>query len=417
MRLVTSITARHHLRPVAVGLGAALLFCALAAEAGAQVEVVFSKTYVRNPGPPVTVIDSFAVCDPAGEFTLVVDNGPGGARRVSSATVSLNGVEILHPSDFNQQVGHIERPLSNVAADNQMAVRLAGAPGGTILLSVRGVQSCGAMRITSPAAGSTVTGPQVLVRGTYPAAFGADVGVTVNGARGLAGNGEFAALVPVDRQVTSLTAVARDAAGVTLGEDTIAVSVEPGPAESAVALVASPAMGISPVAVELTLVSNVAVSQIAVDQDGDGVTDFQGTTLEGVRFTYDRPGLYLATATATTPAGPERASAIVQIDDRATLEALLQARWQALKDALRQGNVDAAVQLIATGSRDRYRAALEAIAADLPGIDSILTGLTFVRSWGPEVTFEMRRSDAGVEKSFEVRFGVDVDGVWRLRAF
>jgi hypothetical protein len=29
----------------------------------------------------------------------------------------------------------------------------------------------------------------------------------------------------------------------------------------------------------------------------------------------------------------------------------------------------------------------------------------------------MRRVDAGAENSFEVRFMVDLDGVWRLRSF
>jgi hypothetical protein len=29
----------------------------------------------------------------------------------------------------------------------------------------------------------------------------------------------------------------------------------------------------------------------------------------------------------------------------------------------------------------------------------------------------MRRTDAGVAKSFEVRFQIDTDGLWRLRIF
>jgi len=165
------------------------------------------------------------------------------------------------------------------------------------------------------------------------------------------------------------------------------------------------------------LMSTVPVAQITLDQDGDGDTDFQGTTLDGLRFTYAQPGIYLATATVTGPSGTEKASAIIQVYDRAQLEALLQAKWLAMKNRLRSGDVAGAVQFIGSSARDRYRAAFETIAADLPDIDSILMPLTFVDVWGPRATFQMQRTDAGVVKNFEVRFEVDDDGVWRLTAF
>jgi hypothetical protein len=397
-------------------LPAAAVLLAAAAGAHAAQEAVFSHTYVRGNGPPVTVTDSFSACDAAGQFTLVLVNGPGGLRRVSSGHVSVNGVEVIHPSDLNQQVEHLERPLANVAADNTVKVTLAGGPGGTIALSVMAEQSCG-IKITSPASGSTVTGPEVLVQGTMPASFGPDVAVAVNGRRALAGNGGFAALVRVDASVTALTAVASDANGAPLDDDTVAVSVEPGPLEPAVTLHASPAVGLAPLSVELTLMSRVAVGQIALDQDGDGDVDFQGPGLEGLRFTYTQPGVYLATATVTNGGGSHKASALVQVFDRPALEALLQAKWAAMKDALRRGDVEAALRFIAANARDRYRSAFQVIAADLPDIDAILGAITFADAWAYEVTFTMPRSDAGVEKTFEVRFGVDADGIWRLRAF
>jgi hypothetical protein len=393
---------------------AIVILCAVVSAAGAQ-EVIFSRTYIRATGAPVTVTDNFSACDPAGQFVLVVENGPGDTGRISSGTIAVNGLEIVHQSDFNQQVALIERPIPNVAANNTLAVYVASPPGGTIRVSVRAVQSCG-IRITSPSAGSILKGPEVLVQGTIPAAFGPDVAVTVNGTRALTASGRFAALVRVDPLVTALTAVAKDASGIKLSDDTIAVTVQ-GSADPPIHLGASPATGIAPLAVELTLMSDVAVTQIAVDQNGDGDTDFQGTTLDGLRFTYTQPGVYLATATVTGPGGTEHASAIIQVYDRAELERLLQAKWLALKDRLRAGNVAGAVQFIAMSARDRYRTSFEAIAPDLPDIDSVLTPLTFVEMWGPEATFQMQRTDAGVVKNFEVRFGIDDDGVWRLTAF
>lgn len=399
------------LRTAAFGV---VIACGLASAVGAQ-EVIFSHTYVRSTGAPITMTDTFSACDVKGQFVLVVENGPNGVGRISSGSLAVNGVEIVHQSDFNQQVALIERPIPNVAASNTLAVYLASPPGGAIRASVRAVQSCG-IHITSPAAGSTLKGPQVLVQGTLPTSFGLDVAVTVNGTRALTSSGHFAAFVRIDPLVTALTAVAKDANGTTLDDDTVAVTVQ-GSADPPLYLGVSPATGAAPLAVELTLMSTVDVSQITVDQDGDGIADFQGTSVDGLRFTYTRPGVYVATATATGASGTQHASAIIQVYDRAALELLLQAKWMAMKDRLRSGDVAGAVQYIRIRSRDRYRSALEAIAADLPDIDSILTPLTFVDMWGPEATFQMQRTDGGVVKNFEVRFGIDTDGVWRLAAF
>src|SRR5688572_30487661 len=142
----------------------AFIACALVSAASAQ-EVIFTRSYVRANGAPVTVTDNFSTCDATGQFALVVENGPGGSARISSGTVAINGVEIVREADFNQQITSFEREIPNIAAANTVAVQLASPPGGTIRVSVRALQSCG-IRITSPAEGSIVNGPQLLVRGT-----------------------------------------------------------------------------------------------------------------------------------------------------------------------------------------------------------------------------------------------------------
>ena len=88
-----------------------------------------------------------------------------------------------------------------------------------------------------------------------------------------------------------------------------------------------------------------------------------------------------------------------------------------MKGALVRGDIDAALRFIATSARPQYQAAFTALVSDLPTISSILTDLTFIRVRGREAIFEMHRADAGILKSFEVRFVIDTDGIWRLRTF
>src|SRR5581483_3116684 len=143
-------------------------------------EIVVSRTYARATGAPVSLSDSFPACDPNGRFSLVVDNGPGGEPRVSSGSVSINGIEVVREIDLNQNVSHLERPLTNVTASNTLTVHLGSQPRGTITVSIVAVQSCG-IRITSPTSGSIISSPEVLVQGTIDARLGSDIGVTVNG--------------------------------------------------------------------------------------------------------------------------------------------------------------------------------------------------------------------------------------------
>jgi len=93
------------------------------------------KQYNRDKGKPVTVSESFS-CLPqyAGAgFTLRLTTG--GGSPVSSAVITLNGVRILKPSDFNRQVETIERSV-DVAVENEISVKLNGKPGSHITLEI-----------------------------------------------------------------------------------------------------------------------------------------------------------------------------------------------------------------------------------------------------------------------------------------
>jgi hypothetical protein len=198
---------------------------------------------------------------------------------------------------------------------------------------------------------------------------------------------------------------------------TTTISVTAQPAEPAVQVLASPAAGLAPLRVTFSLAGR-AVTHVTVDLQGTGATDFQGPNLDGQVFTYAQPGLHVPRITVVDTTGASHTvSTIVQAFDQAGLDGLLQAKWQAFRDALRQGDVAGAVQHITLRARPRYQADFTTLASDLPAIDTILTPITFVRLRNREAIYTMRRIDDGVAKGFEVRFRVDADGIWRLAAF
>ena len=86
------------------------------------------EDFVRATGAPVTLTRTFSVLDPTTTFTIVIQNGGSNNKfgRVSSGVVTLNGNEIVGPSEFNQQVATIQKPVT-LQATNTFTV--AGRPG------------------------------------------------------------------------------------------------------------------------------------------------------------------------------------------------------------------------------------------------------------------------------------------------
>jgi sugar lactone lactonase YvrE len=269
--------------------------------------------------------------------------------------------------------------------------------------------------LAEPEPGATLPAGSRLVRGTV-ATGGQEVAVTINGIAAAVHGGAFAALVPLTPDTNRLQIVATTAAGVVASQE-VPVTVMAAP-DAPFLLVTSPASGVTPLTVSFTLLGVPDSATIQVDFDGNGTIDFAGQRLAEQAFTYVQPGLYVPVVSVTDAQGQRTmVPGVIQVFDRPGLDALLQAKWTSMRDSLRRGDIAQALTQISERSRSRYQQAFTALIPDLPAVDTILTDVRFVRARGLEAIFEMSRADAGILKSFEVRFHVDADGFWRVRSF
>lgn len=93
------------------------------------------RAYQRNTGTPVTVRTTFSVLNPSTQYLLRIR-----VQGVASAVISLNGITIVDPSQFNQNITIIEKPIA-LAITNELAVELRGAPGGTLAVEIVGTDN------------------------------------------------------------------------------------------------------------------------------------------------------------------------------------------------------------------------------------------------------------------------------------
>ncbi|MBI4246573.1 MAG: hypothetical protein HY614_05240, partial [Candidatus Rokubacteria bacterium] len=269
--------------------------------------------------------------------------------------------------------------------------------------------------ITAPADGSTVAVGMLLIRGTVEAG-GVEVGVAVNGVPVAVQGTVFAGLVPVTNDMTTITALATATDGATASR--MISLVVTAPVGTPAVLQASPASGTAPLTVRFSLLGGPVPALVELDADGDGVADLVAPSLDGQTFTYSRPGLYVPAVTITDAQGARiTIRAVVQVHDRTGLDGALQARWAAMRDALRAGDIPSALSHLAQRSRPRYERIFQVLAPRLAAVDSMLMALVLDEVGEREVYYVMVRTDAGVTKSFEVRFVLDEDGLWRLQRF
>ena len=121
-----------------------------------SVVIVFGpKQYFRTKGPADVYTDAFSATP--GEAALTVENGDAdGNSRVSSALVSVNGVEVFGTQDFSEGVYILEAPVS-LSENNSITVEVKKAKEGSYLT----------VTITTITSGGPNQAPVAVANGPY----------------------------------------------------------------------------------------------------------------------------------------------------------------------------------------------------------------------------------------------------------
>lgn len=278
-----------------------------------------------------------------------------------------------------------------------------------------------AVAIESPLEGATLLWSTVDVSGTMSG--DGPLGVVVNGVTALTGvDRDGRRVFFVDDLALPAGSTTISASALTIEGSTVehAVDVTAGSAKLPVRLGAEPIAGTAPldVQIEVEIDAGVPFQHPQVDLDGDGTADATYSSTTTAHRIFTEPGLHRVRLQSKSSGRPIVDEVAILVEAPSDLVASLQAQWEEFRAALRTRDLDRALLLTVSSSRDRSAALLGALVEQGLDPDAFFGEIHHVRSYAGMVEFQMLRPDAsGQAISYPVYFSRDMDGIWRIKSF
>jgi RHS repeat-associated protein len=301
-------------------LALAVLFAAcgaaLAQSAGVMLYGPFSVTL---PSPNTFAHSASFSVPPSAVGPYVMRVELSAPNSLTALSASLNGAQVIGLADFAGGATRVDRPV-NVLVGNTAAVRVAGAKGTTITLSV--------FSLVMPKPVSLLPSPLELTAGRAAGTLTATLSPTPTAAGTLSLTSANPALASAPATVAfaaGQSAVPVPVSGIASGSTTITAAANGGQATASVNVNAPPSVSLTAPASNAIFTAPADITLTAQVSDADGtiakVEYFQGSTLITTQtappysfvWTAVPQGAYSLTAAATDDRGASTTSAAVTV--------------------------------------------------------------------------------------------------------
>jgi hypothetical protein len=278
------------------------------------------------------------------------------------------------------------------------------------------------LTITSPLEADIIFRPDVLVRGTVTNTTDNETGVTVNETVAVSYNGEFFVNhVPLEEGQNTITVTATDT------EDNKAATslmITVNTTTPYVTLQSNIESGITPLKVNFSVSTAIpnTVSNYQIDFESDGIIDYEDNTFEDVNFTYTDNGIHYPTLTIIDTNGTPYSDTIaIAVLDTINLDALLKAKWEAMKTALENQDISGALNYYTEASQELYNDIFNALYDQLPQLVQDMQDIQLIYIKDGVAKYRIRKNELYggqiQEITYYIYFVIDEDGIWKIEIF
>ena len=271
------------------------------------------------------------------------------------------------------------------------------------------------LSITTPLDSSALDKKEILVRGAV-ISKAQEVGVRVNGEPATVSGKEFVAnRVPVGEGNSVVKAEAIDTNG---GTAVTSVTVNRTPSRNPLRLAVNIDSGIGPLETVLRI-DGVAGTAPDISYTGPGNVEFLDcSSPDSCKIKMTTEGVYAFTVTAVGYDGKTYSDRIaITVLDRAKLDALLKAKWEGMKAAVINGNLELGLSYFAYGSRDKYRAIFMDPSRNITARLSEITKIEIYSIKGMVAQGGGIRIESDGAYAYPLTFVRDQNGMWKIMGF
>ena len=268
------------------------------------------------------------------------------------------------------------------------------------------------LTITSPLNGDTMNKSDVMVKGAVTNSTGNETGVTVNGMVATVYGTQFIANnIPLADGLNTITVTATDTAGNTA---TTSITVNAVTTGNYIELSANPESGISPLEVTLKIDGSFSITNSTITYTGPAQPETLYSSADEYRLRLTTEGVYYFTANVTGPdSNVYQDTVAVVVLNQITLDALLRAKWEGMKTALANQDVNTAMIEISENAQEMFRYNFELMQGILPTIVQDMGDITMIRAEDGIVEYEMISGG----QSYYIEFVKDTNGIWMIKFF
>lgn len=223
--------------------------------------------------------------------------------------------------------------------------------------------------------------------------------------------------VPLEEGENTITVTATDTEGNTAAAS---INVTALTAGDYIRITADTESGISPLETTLRVEGSFSFTEEPnLTHDGPGEVEFLENPNDN-EFTVSItiPGIYYFTAEVEYQGETYADTVAIQVLSEAELDALLRAKWEGMKAALAQNDIDSAVSYFDDFSKDSYGAIFNALTSQQRlQITQEFSDIKFIRIMKNSAEYDIRTVRDDKEYSFYLLFVRDEDGLWKIRSF
>jgi chitodextrinase len=248
--------------------------------------------------------------------------------------------------------------------------------------------------LQSPQNGETINNTGVTVKGSINNPLGGETVVLVNDIPAFIYNNQFVVTnVPIKSGSNTITVKAQGIYGNT-GQKT--VTVHGNPLQKLVAISSDAITGISPVETYLTISAPLNYTYtLSYTNPSGGQVEFLAeadTNKRHIRLTGE--GIYVFTVKMIDSQNNEHSDSVsIVVQSKQKIDTTLRQKWDEMKAAMTNKNVDGALKNFNDASKEEYREIFTSIINDLPALAIEMSNLEFVCIRGPVAKYRLKRNE------------------------